>query len=485
MPMQTNYSSRRDFLKKSALTGVAASMTGALAGCASQGVAGAVTLPSGVTLDARIGETRPRPAGQKPVHQLTTAPLARVRAAFIGCGGRGTSLIGDVLGIEFADITAVCDLRPERANSAAATVEKARGKRPAIFGGTENIWEKLCDLPDIDVVYVATPWEWHVPMALRAMERGRHAFVEVSAAVTVDDCWRLVDASERAQRHCLILENCCYGENELFILNLAREGVFGELNHAECAYLHDLRGLLYDLNSEGGWRRHYHLTYNGNLYPTHGLGPVAEYLGIGRGDQFKFLVSTSSPEQGLSKWRKDHNPNGGQQAGETYICGDMNTSLIKTELGRTIMLQHDVVSPRPYSRINALYGTGAVFFDYPARLAINQPKQFGLEANNSEDWLNPADLAKMREKFTHPLWRKLAERAKGSGHGGMDFVENWWHLDCIRQGVTPDITVYDAAAWSCMIEISARSVATGSAPVPVPDFTRGLWKSRPPLGIVG
>jgi hypothetical protein len=282
----------------------------------------------------------------------------------------------------------------------------------------------------------------------------------------------------------LILENCCYGENELFVLNLARQGVFGELNHAECAYLHDLRSLLFDLNGEGLWRRHYHLAYNGNLYPTHGLGPVAQYLGLGRGDQFKFLVSTSSPEQGLAKWRHDHNPNGGRQADETYLCGDMNTSLIKTELGRTIMLQHDVVSPRPYSRINALYGTGAVFFDYPPRLSINQPRQFGLAANSSEDWLNESDLAKMREKFTHPLWRKLAEQARGSGHGGMDFVENWRHLDCIRQGLTPDITVYDAAAWSSIIELSARSVATGSAPVPIPDFTRGLWKSRQPLGIV-
>lgn len=481
---QSNRSSRREFLKQSALAGVTASVAAASTGCVSMRSVKKITADSGVPIQTNIGDNRPRPAGQKPVHELTTSPLERVRVAFIGCGGRGTSLIGDVLGLEFADIAAVCDWRQERADHAAQLVEKQRGRRPQVFGGTEHIWEKLCELDDIDVVYIATPWEWHVPMALRSMERGKHAFVEVAAAVTVNDCWSLVDTSERTQKHCLILENCCYGENELFVLNMAREGVFGELAHAECAYLHDLRGLLFELDSEGGWRRAYHSQYNGNLYPTHGLGPVAQYLGVGRGDQFKLLVSMSSPEQGLSKWREDHNPNGGKHAGEKYICGDMNTSLIKTELGRTIMVQHDVVSPRPYSRINALYGTGGVFFDYPARLSINMPKIHGLAAESSEDWLNDADMAKMREKFTHPLWRKLHERARNSGHGGMDFVENWRHLDCIRQGITPDITVYDAAAWSCIIELSSLSVATGSAPVNVPDFTRGLWKTRKPLGIV-
>jgi hypothetical protein len=485
--MSNSNLSRRNFLGNSALVGLGASVLGVAAnpatGQAAASPADSVKLASGVVLKRDIGATRPRPAGQQPVHQLTTPPLERVRTAFIGCGGRGSSLLGDVLAIDFTEVVAVCDKRPERAEAAAKRVEKARGKRPAVFGGTEQIWEKLCELDGIDVVYVATPWEWHVPMAVRSMERGKHAFVEVSAAVTIDECWQLVDTSERTQRHCLILENCCYGENELFVLNMAREGVFGDLTHAECAYIHDLRGLLFDLNGEGGWRRNFHIQYDGNLYPTHGLGPVAQYLGIGRGDQFKFLVSMSSPEKGLSKWRQDHTPNGGRHADEKYIDGDMNTSLVKTELGRTIMIQHDVISPRPYSRINALSGTGATFFDYPARLAVNAPKTYGLAAGGSHEWLGDADMAAMRAKFTHPLWRKLAERAKNSGHGGMDFVENWRHLDCLRRGLTPDISVYDAAAWSCIIEISSLSVATGSVPVTIPDFTRGLWKTLPPLGI--
>jgi hypothetical protein len=241
--------------------------------------------------------------------------------------------------------------------------------------------------------------------------------------------------------------------------------------------------MLFSLGTEGDWRRDYHWQLNGNLYPTHGLGPVAQYLGVGRGDQFKFLVSMSSPEAGLTKYRDEHQPNGGRHAGEKYLCGDMNTSIVKTDLGRTIMIQHDVISPRPYSRINALSGTGATFFDYPARLAVNAPQRHGLEAAGSHEWLGEKDLATMRKKFTHPLWSSLAERAKGSGHGGMDFVMNWRHLDCLRRGSTPDSVVYDAAAWSSIIELSARSVATGSMPVVIPDFTRGLWRTMKPLAI--
>jgi len=467
--------SRRNFLKASALAGVSASF----AGCAT----GSSALSSNAGISSGdISRTPSRPVGQKPVHDLTTKPLERVRVAVIGLH-RGMSHVESCLGIEFAEVVAVCDLINERAVHAADVCEKKRGKRPAVYGGTENIWEQMVARDDIDAVYIATPWNWHVPMAVRAMESGKAAFVEVSAAVTVADCWRLVDTSERTQRHCVMLENCCYGENELFVLNLARAGVFGELTHAECAYLHDLRGVLFALGSEGDWRRDYHEHLNGNLYPTHGLGPVAQYLGIGRGDQFKFLVSVSSPERSLTKYRDEQHPNGGKHVAEKYICGDMNTSIIKTELGRTIMIQHDVVSPRPYSRINALYGTGGTFFDYPARLALNTPKTYGLKSSGSHEWLADPDLAVMREKFTHPLWKKLADRAKGGGHGGMDFVMNWRLLDCLRQGITPDSVVYDAAAWSSVLEASVRSVSTGSMPVSIPDFTRGLWKSISPLGI--
>ncbi len=473
--MDSTNSSRRDFLKTSALAGVGASLAAATGGCSSTHGGASHLHPQATT---------PRPAGQKPVHDLTTRPLEKVRVAVIGLS-RGMAHVNAALNIEFAEVVAVCDKRDDRSTRAANAVEKKTGKRPAIYSGNETVWEKMVEREDIDVIYIATPWEWHVPMCLRSMQHGKHAFVEVSAAVTLDECWQLVNTSERTQRHCVMLENCCYGENELFVLNMAREGVFGELTHAECAYLHELRGLLFSLGSEGDWRREYHKTHNGNLYPTHGLGPVAQYLGIGRGDQFKFLVSMSSPEKCLTKVLSEKNPNGGRHAGEKYVCGDMNTSIIKTELGRTIMIQHDVVTPRPYSQINGLNGTDASFFDYPARLAIAKPKQYDLSAGNSHEWLDEKDMAIMRAKFTHPLWKKLMERAKDSGHGGMDYVVNWRHLDCVRQGITPDSVVYDAASWSSILELTTRSVASGSMPVTVPDFTRGLWKTMKPLGIAG
>jgi hypothetical protein len=479
--MNTPILSRRGFLKTSMLAGLGASVAGIVDTTMGRAVEPGSSANEGTT-PSDPGRLPPRPAGQHPVHELTTKPLERVRVAVIGLH-RGMAHVQSCLGIDFADITAVCDLRDDRAKAAADACEKKSGKRPAVYGGTEDMWEKMVDRDDIDVVYVATPWAWHVPMSLRAMQRGKHAFVEVAAAMTVEDCWRLVNESERTQRHCVMLENCCYGENELFVLNMVRQGVFGDLTHAECGYIHDLRDVLFQLGSEGDWRRDYHRQLDGNLYPTHGLGPVAQSLGVGCGDQFKALVSMSSKEAGLTLYRDAKQPNGGRHATEKYVCGDVNTSVIKTELGRTILLQHSVVCPRPYSRINAVCGTGATFFDYPARMAINDPSPFGLEATGPHEWLGEKDLAKMRQMFTHPLWAKLADRAAGSGHGGMDYVIDWRHLDCVRRGVTPDSVVYDAAAWSCIIELSTRSVAAGGTPVAFPDFTRGLWRAMKPIGI--
>jgi hypothetical protein len=456
-----------------------AGLGGSVAESASGRTTGAVTLPSGIVIPGNDSATPARPRGQQPVHELTTKPLDKVRVGVIGLH-RGMTHVNAALKMDFCEVVAVCDWREERAQRAASECEKTRGKLPAVYGGSEQIWEKLAAREDLDAIYIATPWAWHVPMALAAMNHGKHAFVEVPAALTVKDCWALVDTSEKTRRHCVLLENCCYGEEEMFVLNMAREGVFGELLHAECAYLHDLRSVLFSLGSEGDWRRNYHWLYNGNLYPTHGLGPVAQRMGIGRGDQFKRMVSMSSPEKSLTEYRDRKKPNEGRHAAEKYFCGDMNTSIIQTVMGRTIMLQHDVVNPRPYSRINALYGTGGTHFDYPPRLALDDPRKYGLKAENSENWLSGEDMARMREQFTHPLWRKLREQARGAGHGGMDYLINWSLLNRLHRGQTPDSVVYDAAAWSSLIELSARSVATGSAPVEIPDFTRGLWQTLQP-----
>ncbi len=476
---------RRDFLKLGALAGL---------GLGLNAIPSAEAKPDPRDLKLLgahdISVTRPRPAGNKPVWNLTTKPTEKVRVAVIGLN-RGRSHVNSAANIPFAEVVAVCDIVEARAKSAAANVKKVTGKEPAIYFGDENAWEKMLERDDIDVVFVATPWEWHVPMALKAMEKGKHAFIEVSPAVTVDQCWQLVDMAEKTQRHCSIIENCCYGDEELFVLNLARQGFFGDLKHAECAYIHNLGGgVLWSLGSEGDWRRDYHRFMDGNLYPTHGLGPVAQYMNIGRGDAFKFVVSVSSPEFNLTQYRDKHQPNKGQHKDEKFVCGDMNTSIIKTQLGRTIMIQHDVVSPRPYTRINALCGTQATFFGYPGRLAVDADNKHPIldpkEKRNSHEWTYEKEkLAKFMKANQHPLITKIGELGKKvGGHGGMDFVMAYRMLDCVRQGITPDMTVYDAADWSSILEISARSVKEGSMPIQCPDFTRGDWKTIPPLGIV-
>lgn len=422
--------------------------------------------------------------GSKPVHELKTKRLEKVRVAVIGLS-RGMALLDGALRSGFAEVKVVCDLRKDRCANGVNAVKNKTGAEPEVICGDEHAWEAIGRRDDIDVVVIATPWEWHVPMAVAMMKSGKHAFVEVSAAVTVKECWELVDTSERTQRHCVMMENCCYGESELLVLNLVREGVLGDLTHGEAAYIHNLRDMLFALGTEGDWRREYHKKYNGNLYPTHGLGPVAQYMGINRGDRFKFIVSVSSPEIGLTKWRDEKKPNNGKHASEKYVTGDMNTSIIKTEMGRSIMVQHDIISPRPYSRINSVSGTGGTFVGYPDRLALDDPKKYGLSSGGGgHDWISGGDLNTVREKFKHPLLKRLEDSSKGGGHGGMDVVMMIRHLECIRNGETPDSTVYDAAAWSSILQLSTQSVTTGSMPVDIPDFTRGAWKGMKPLPII-
>jgi len=428
---------------------------------------------------ARLGSAQSPPAPPSgPGGTMAGVPFDRrdkVRFALVGCGGRGTGLLGDLLGVPGLEVKAVCDVVPEKVAKAQAAVVKAGRKAPEGYSKGDHDFENLCRRGDLDLVYVATPWSWHVPMAVAAMEGGAHAGVEVPAAVTIQECWRLVDTSERTRRHCVMLENCCYGWSEMLVLNLVRAGMLGELTHAECAYIHDLRALLFEDEGEGLWRRFEHFKRNGNIYPTHGLGPVAQYLGVHRGDRFARLVSMSSPSLGLQAYREralrpDH-----PQRKETYALGHMNTSLRRTEKGRTVVLQHDVVSPRPYSRINMVSGTKGTFADYPPRVFFDGTK--------GEEW---QELRRQKgrkkggieDRFEHPLWKQLGKEAEKSGHGGMDYVMSWRLVQCLREGLPPDMDVYDAAAWSAPAALSEQSVAQGSAPVEFPDFTRGRWAER-------
>jgi predicted dehydrogenase len=389
---------------------------------------------------------------------------AQVRLGIIGVGGRGTSLLKDLLAVENVEIKAICDLVPEKVARAQKAVTSAGQPEPVGLSKGEWDFKNLTQL-ELDFVYIATPWNWHVPMALNAMKNGKHAAVEVPACTTLQECWDLVDTSEATRKHCVILENCCYGSNEMMVMGMVHDGLFGEITHGEAAYLHDLRSILTSSEGEGLWRRLPHMKRNGNLYPTHGLGPVAHYMDIHRGDRFDYMVSVSSAEASLSAYVKANFADGDPKRAEKYICGDMNTSIIKTEKGRTILLQHDIVNPRPYSRLNSISGTKGAFADYPPRIFVDGSKQ--------EDWQS---IDAFREKYEHPLWKTTGEMArKTGGHGGMDYVMNYRLMDCLKRGLVPDINVYDAAAWSAPTPLSESSVAQNGAPQKFPDFTRGKW----------
>jgi predicted dehydrogenase len=389
------------------------------------------------------------------------------RLGIIGVGGRGTSLLEDLLAAN-AQIRAICDVVPDKAKHAQQLIEKAGQHAPELYTQNDHAYEQLVARDDLELVIIATPWLWHVPMAVAAMQKGKHVAVEVPAATTLADCWRLVNTSEATRRHCIMLENCCYGYNETLILRMVRAGQLGDLLYGEGAYLHDLREELFSNKGEGLWRRTVHTQRNGNLYPTHGLGPVANYMGINRGDRFDYLVSMSTPQRGLDVYRDAHLEKGDARWAEHYVTGDMNTSLIKTANGPTITVKYDVSNPRPYDRINTIAGTKGIFTDYPPRIYLDGQK-------GKEEW---ASLDGYKE-YEHPLWRQEGDIArKAGGHGGMDFIMLYRLLECMTKGLVPDMDVYDAATWSSVTPLSLASLQSGSSPEKFPDFTRGRWHDR-------
>jgi predicted dehydrogenase len=380
-------------------------------------------------------------------------PRQTVRAALLGCGGRGRWMMHE-LQAAGGKIVAVYDVHQEAASKAADEIEQKGHPRPRVVVGDDP---GAVFSESLDLALIASPWDWHVPHAVAAMEAGAHAAVEVPAAVTLAECWKLVETSERTRKHCVILENCCYGYEELMMWNMARAGQFGTITHGEAAYIHDLRSLLLADSSEGLWRREPHKRTDGNFYPTHGLGPIARCMGINDDDRFEKLVSMSSREASLTEYRDANAPG---KADETYLAGDINTSLIRTKKGRTIVLWHDVVTPRPYSRGTLLQGTKGAFRDFPAGVFF--------DGQEGHEW-KPLD--DFKAEWEHPLWAEQGERARTSGgHGGMDFLLCWRLLECFQKGLAPDIDVYDAAAWSAPTALSIESVKTGSMPVAFPDF---------------
>jgi predicted dehydrogenase len=332
----------------------------------------------------------------------------------------------------------------------------------------------MCEEEDLDLVFNATPWRWHVPISVTAMKNGKHAATEVPAAVTLEECWELVETAERHHKHCVMMENVNYGRWEMMVFHMVRLGMFGEILHGEGGYLHDLRGIKFSSEGEGLWRRAHSMERNGNLYPTHGLGPVANCMDVNRGDRFEYLVSMSGPSRGLQQYAREHFPSGSPQRQERFVLGDVNASLIKTTRGRTIYVVHDTNLPRPYSRIHMVQGTNGLFQGYPNRVHI--------EGRSPEHRWEPAE--EYLEEFEHPLWRARGDIGEGTGHGSMDYLEDYRLIKCLREGKPTDMNVYDAAALSAVTELSERSVGSRSQPADFPDFTRGRWKTNPPLGIV-
>jgi len=351
--------------------------------------------------------------------------------------------------------------------------------RSCYFSKGEEDWMNLCDQKDIDLVYSCTPWLLHTPVSVYAMKHGKHAATEVPAATSLEECWELVNTAEETRKHCMMLENCCYDFFELNTLNMARQGVFGEIMHGEGAYLHDLRWLKFDKEKgyAGMWRLKFSRNHNGNPYPTHGLGPVAQIMCINRGDRMDYLNSMSTNQVGMSLYAKEKLGADSPEARQTYALGDMNTTVIRTLNGKTIMVQHDTTSPRPYSRIHLISGTKGMVRKWPVEQIALEPK--------AHEWLKEEEFQKLMTKYEHPLTTKIGEKAKQvGGHGGMDFIMDSRLSYCLRKGLPLDQDVYDAATWSSIVELSNISVNNRGNSVDVPDFTRGAWQDAKPWGIV-
>jgi hypothetical protein len=416
----------------------------------------------------------PAMAAQAGAAPFAAPPIETVRIGYVGIGGQGGSHVQNLLKIPGCRITAVGDIRPERTDWATKTITAAGQPAPAVYNRGPRDFERLCETENLDLVYNATPWEWHVPIMLAAMKAGKHTATEVPAAMTLDDCWALVESAEKSRRHCVMMENCNYDRMEMMVYNMVRQGLFGEILHAEGGYLHDLRSIKFSDRGEGLWRRAWAMKLDGNLYPTHGLGPVANCLDINRGDRFDYLVSMSGPSRGLQDWAKEHYKADSPTRQERYVLGDVNVSLIKTARGKTIVVEHGTNLPRPYSRIHMVQGSKGLFQGYPDRVYV--------EGRGREDQWQEA--SSWLAEFEHPLWKEIATAARGAGHGGMDFIEDYRLIKCLREGQPTDMNVYDAAALSAVVHLSVQSAGRKAGTADFPDFTRGRWKTTPPLAIV-
>ncbi|MFW5877886.1 MAG: Gfo/Idh/MocA family oxidoreductase [bacterium] len=443
---------RRTFLKQTALAGAA------------------LTLPSGIFAKPRQKE--------------------KVNIGFIGVGLRGTNHLRNILRRSDVNVPAICDIDPERINIAQKTITDAGYPAPVVYSDNDYSYRNLLERRDIDGVIISTPWLWHTPMSVDAMRAGKYAGVEVSAATTMAECWDLVNTYEETAVPIMILENVCYRRDVMAVLSMVRKDLFGELLHARCGYQHDLREVKFndgkqahgggvkfgdEAIAEASWRTQHSLKRNADLYPTHGLGPVATMMDINRGNRFLRISSFATKTRGLKNYIENH-PAGGENhpnAELNWKLGDIVTSSIETASGETIIVTHDTNSPRPYSLGFRVQGVkGLTEFDYHSKRIYIEGRSDAHSWENMDDYL---------QKYDHPLWQKYGEYAEGSGHGGMDFFVINAFVEMIKRQEQAPLDAYDAAAWSAVTPLSAASIAGGGETLDFPDFTRGKWIKRKPL----
>lgn len=403
--------------------------------------------------------------------------LEKVRIGFIGLGNRGPGAVERMSNIDGVEIVGLCDKDTSRIAKGQKILKEHGLPAAKEYGGSEDAYKEMCESPDIDLIYICTPWSWHTPMAVYAMEHGKHAATEVPAAVTVDQAWQLVETSERTKKHCMMLENCCYDFFELLTLNMARQGFFGEIVHVEGAYIHNLLDANFNKNTYSDmWRLRENQNRNGNLYPTHGLGPVCQILNVNRGDKMDYLTSMSSNDFQMEKMaaKLAAEDDFYQQFNTNHYRGNMNTTTVRTAKGKTIMIQHDVTSTRVYSRIHLVSGTDGSALKYPLPGRISK----------GHEWFGEDEMKKLEDEYTPKIVKLVGDMAKKvGGHGGMDFLMDWRLIDCLRNGIPLDEDVYDAALWSVIAPLSEWSVANRSNSIDIPDFTNGAWKTNTPVDV--
>lgn len=423
--------------------------------------------------DGVIVFDEPAPAkGQEDMLLFAADPIDTVRTGFIGLGMRGPDAVRRFTYIDGAKVVALCDLEADRV-ARSQEILAGRGKPAAAEYSGEDGWKQLCERDDIDLVYICTNWQTHVEMAVYAMECGKHVAVEVPAAMSVEECWRLVDTSERTRKHCMMLENCVYDFFELTCLNMAQQGLFGEVLHAEGAYIHNLEPF-WDYY-HNNWRLDFNQKHSGDVYATHGFGPDCQVLNIHRGDKLEYLVSMDTKSVVGLEVAKE------KMGVDTFANGDQTSTLVKTRNGKTVLIQHNVYTPRPYDRMYQLVGTKGFADKYPNSAFAFEPDQIADAAaeydNLSSHSYVPREVRdSLMAKYKHPIAKEIEEKAREvGGHGGMDFIMDYRLVWCLRNGKPLDMDVYDAAEWSCLGELTAASIANGSKPVKIPDFTRGRW----------